>query len=1104
MSRVKILRASAGSGKTYRLSFEYIRAVVENPGVYGSILAVTFTNKATAEMKRRILEQLHALSQGNSPYMSDLERETLLAREVIIANANRALGLILQDYSRFSVSTIDKFFQRVVRGFLKELDLDFNYSIELDPNAMLAQAVDRVVERSGEDPFLRDYLSKITMQRVEQGGAWDVREPLMEIGGELFQEHYREQQMPLEQTRQRFEAIKSDLEQRVQHMRQICGQALELMTQAGLEPSDFKQGKNSFAQYFAKVYRGTGSLVDRYNSYFSKAAADPAQCYKSDSPRREDIVALLPRLMPLIQRVEAMYQELEPDMVSLALICRMFDHYLLLSYIARELQEVWSEQGRIPLHQTNRLITKLVEGCDVPFIYEKMGNRYDRYMIDEFQDTSLGQWRNFEPLLIEAVSQTLSEAVMLIGDVKQAIYRWRGGDWSLLSGVAGRCFAQGDVDDQEHLATNWRSEPRVVEFNNMLIGGVVALDSQIMQEHLGAEYGASIELAYGDFAQCVPADRGDGGYVCVRDYDNQQGPGQQLIATVEDALSRGYSLGDIAVLVREKKHGVMVAQMLLEQGFSVVSSEALRLSESELVGFVVSVLALSVDRRDGVWRAIFNRFLDRPISEKIGDGELVLLRRMAQSSPIEALELVIDFFDLQSEIKLRGQVAYLQAFYQAMQDYCTSNVPDMAAFLRWWDGASTKLSIPMPESGGAISIMTIHKSKGLEFACVIIPFADWELLPSTSNWKKTVLWVRSSVEPWDGLPVLPVVYGPPMRQSHFLKDYLTESMYSHIDAVNMLYVGVTRAREELYIMYPTASEPKKMEAPSRISNLIAQVVGSDVFETGVKACHNRVDSSEVNQAQPTASQEDSAESDSIKLNDLPATTCESNALINISLNENSVTYSQVSSPHCACSSEMPAVTSTETSFDEIPATIEITNFPSHSAYLSIRTNWSSERYFEQRQALQGQSTSSPERQNGLLLHSILEKIKNIDQARPLLEKMQNQGLLNSSQILSLENAITQIQQNPTINAWFSAPWQVLNEKTILTPQGQSYRPDRVITQGSQATVIDYKFGNIKAATHKAQVTNYMTLLQKMSYTQITGFLWYVELGEIVSIDFQEH
>lgn len=1025
MSRIKILRASAGSGKTYRLSFEYIKAVIENPGVYGSILAVTFTNKATGEMKRRILEQLHALSLDESPYMADLVRDTSLSKAQIVANAGRALGLILSDYSRFSVSTIDKFFQRIVRSFLKELDLDFNYTIELERDGMLAQAVDRVVERSSGDPFLRGYLSQITMQRVEQGGQWDVREPLMEIGKELFQEHYQQQEVPLEQIMEQFTAIKNDVQQRIELLREVCARALELIARAGLEPSDFKQGRNSFAQYFAKVYRG-GGLIDKYSSYFSKAAADPAQCYTDKSPRKSDIMAILPQLSPLIQQVEAMYDALEPDMVSVDMISKMFDHYLLLRYVSQELSVVWSEQGRIPIHQTNKLITKLVESCHVPFIYEKVGNRYDRYMIDEFQDTSLGQWRNFEPLLLEAVSQTLSESVMLIGDVKQAIYRWRGGDWSLLSSVAGRCFETGDVDDSELLSTNWRSERQVVEFNNMLVGGVVALDRDIMCEHLGAQYGNSIDLAYGDFEQSVPPSKGEQGYVSVRSYGKDDTVEQLLITTISDALERGYGLGEIAILVRKKEQGRQVAQMLLKAGYSVVSNEALRLCESEIVSFVCSALALSVDRKDRISLAIFNRLLGRELACHLPEGEKELFRRMAHSSPIEALELVVSWFSLQDEPQLNGQVAYLQAFYQVMQDYCGANVPDMAAFLRWWDGASDKISIPMPESGDAISIMTIHKSKGLEFACVVIPFADWSLLPSTGAMTKTVLWVKGSASPFDQLPPLPVAYGSDMRRSYFLEDYLLESMYSHIDAVNMLYVGVTRAREELYIMYQTPSQPKQGDAPSRISNLIAEVVGGSDFETGTK-----------HQNRPTK--------------------------------------------------------------ESTQEGLVIEDFPSHYAGASIRTNWSSERYFEQRQALNGESTPLPERQNGVLLHSVLERITTLDQAAQLLEKMRNQGLLSSAQLQSLEKTIAQIQLNDTIKDWFSNKWQVLNEQTILAPHAQTYRPDRVIAQGHRATVIDYKFGNLKTKTHHTQVLNYMALLKDMGYTHIEGFLWYIELEEIQAV-----
>lgn len=1062
MSRVKILRASAGSGKTYRLSFEYIKAVVLEPQLYGSILAVTFTNKATSQMKRRILGELNALACGGGSYLSDLERDTGLSSSVIIANASLALRLILQDYSRFSISTIDKFFQRIVRSFLKELDLDFNYTIELEQGAALTEAVDRLVERSATDSELKSLLEQLMYGQMDQGKSWDVRPALVGLAHDLFS---KEQQLDFtvdhRRVQQQFMAAKRGVQERVEQLREVCHAAMELIAMAGLEPSDFKYGRGSFAHYFSKIFNGQG-VISKYNSYYAKAVADPqGWSYSSTSPCKEDIIAILPELAPLIVQVGEMYDALESDYNSVQLVDRDFFRFLLLSHLDRELKGVWRDHGRIPLHHTNTLIRKLVQGTDVPFIYEKVGTRYGSYMIDEFQDTSRGQWSNFVPLLSEAADRSERQSVMLIGDVKQAIYRWRGGDWSLLAHGAAVDLGGRGVDSAEQLRTNWRSGARIVEFNNDLIRGVVDADVRALGERFAGvdgQVGAVLEVAYDDFEQTVAPGRDpQQGYANVEGYESELDMEWMLLLRVEDMMMRGYNSSDIAVLVRRKSEGRRVAAVLLGAGYGVVSDEALLVCEAPVVELVVAVFSLSVDPSDALSLAVVNGYLGVNYGARMSDELLGLLQTVRSHSPLEGMEDVIAFFKLDAHANVHGQVGYLQALYQMLYDYCAENVADISGFLRWWAQSGVKRYMPMPEGQDAITIMTIHKAKGLEFPCVIMPFVDWSLSPSTGAFTSTTLWVNPQQGVDDGPNrsalarcfegeefselMLPVMYQSKLENSCFAPDYLRETLFSHIDAVNILYVGVTRAECELYLMYKRKAVRKAKADPAfgatTVSDLIVQVLGAEPFEVGDK---------EVKDSSADAVHDTSA--DIAADDDDAASEVEGGDYI----------------------------------FDA---------FPSHDSAQGIRVRWQSQRYFQEQGRDNGGGAMNT--RVGMMLHAVLEKINSLDDAHALLAQMQAVPQAEPHEIEALGLVVSQIQNNSTIASWFDTAvgTRVYSERTIMTPQGDDYRPDRVVVRGERAVVIDYKFGKMQKSSHTGQVTNYMELLRKMGYSKVEGYVWYV-------------
>lgn len=772
MSRVKILRASAGSGKTYRLAYEYIKAVVADPRSYASILAVTFTNKATEEMKKRILEELNGLATGESPYLNDLLDCTGLSLRQVIENATRARSLILHDYSHFAISTIDKFFQKIVRSFIKELGLDFGYTVELSNDGYIREAVDRLIERTGTESHLAMLVSRVLHENVENAKSWDIRPELIRIGQEILKERYKPLPMSHDELIAHYEAIALSVEQKVAALDSKRNEVIKIMELYSLQPSDFSGGSRSFAFYFIKPLEAIRidqliKVMDNADAWFAKS-----------SPNK--IVEAIPELMALTREVVNLYEEYEIEKNSFDLIAENFNKNLLLSHISIELEALWAERNRLPIHQTTKLIGTLIENTAVPFIYEKAGNRFERYMIDEFQDTSSGQWQNFLPLLDDAIAHSDQERVMLIGDVKQAIYRWRGGDWDILSRGVAAHYDQ-DADAGEQLRTNWRSLPVVVDFNNHMMRNIVD----------NCDYNIARQV-YDDFEQMTPAGRA-GGYVEVAEVVAEEFA-ETILSRVAHAIERGYRMRDIALLVRGKKDGREVADILLRGGYSIIDQESLLLSKSAVVGIIVATLRYALNREDKVSLTQFNMLTKNELTAEFDD--IKLLDAIVLQTPIEALDSVICSLKLDTT-----EVSYLQAFYQIAVSYSAENVPDLPAFLEWWEENRFKKSVYLPSSGDAITIVTIHKSKGLQYPCVIIPHAEWEIEPTRQGSRYTTIWASTDYPPLTPFNPAPLIYKTTMAQSHYLYDYNRERVYSFIDAINLLYVAATRAERELYIFY---------------------------------------------------------------------------------------------------------------------------------------------------------------------------------------------------------------------------------------------------------------------------------------------------------------
>ncbi|WP_297830806.1 exodeoxyribonuclease V subunit beta [uncultured Rikenella sp.] len=1048
MGQVKILKASAGSGKTYRLAYEYIKGVVRDPSLYRSTLAVTFTNKATEQMKRRIVESLHALAsvpveendldEPEVPYLRELMRETGLTRSTIVRNAGAARSLILHDYSRFAVSTIDKFFQRVARAFFRELGLDFDYTIEIDREWVLDAAIDRLLERTAAEPAVREAVNRLLDERAEQGRSWDVRSDLVRIGGELFKESYVPDSGAFERLVGVFDEIVRDIELRFGQVKETARRAVELITAAGLTLDDFPYKRMSFAGYLFQL--AEADAPKPYGLRFRQAVESVETWSTKRAPARERIEALEPALMPLLQEVRDGVDRLIRDVNSRELVRENLSRSLLLSRLESEVRAVAAEGNLVMIDQTAALIHRLVTGNDAPFIYEKVGNAYSRYMIDEFQDTSAKQWENFIPLLDNALAENEGEAVMLIGDVKQSIYRWRGGDWRILGAEAETRFA-GALAEPVPMDTNWRSERNIIAFNNLLMRSIVERDAAELEELL-AEAPAAVRSgagmlrrSYERFEQrCAPGKllRSPEGYAEVIPAPREQ-VGALLTARVADMLARGYALRDIAVLVRNNYEAPMVADVLLEAGYPIVSQEALLLSSSPAVGFVMTLFALAVSGEDTVARAQYNAFLERPYGAPLSEEEGTFIGSLLRNSLTEGLERIIERYGLG---RRREATAFLQALYQAMLSYEKQALPDLPMWLEWWREKGVRKTVYLPSEQDAITIMTVHKAKGLEFPCVVLPYCDWELLPKAG---RTTLWTAASgagAARFAELGTVPVGYKKIMEQSHFSEAYYRESVYAHVDNLNLLYVALTRAERELYVMYDPQAQ-----GTARVSRLIDAVL-PEVEALG-----------------------------------------EERYVLPDGVGEGIFYTFGERGPAPSAGSPGKGVSE---------GGIELEDFPSHDAGQRVRARWRSDRYFgTDREAV------SP-RRYGVLMHRLFELTAGPEGVGTAIERMRTAGeIVSDEEERLLRERAAAALRDPVVAEWFSPEWEVVHsEREIIAGQGVR-RPDRVMTRGrEQAVVVDYKFGALRKPGYGRQVEEYMSLLREMGYERVEGYLWFVELGEV--------
>jgi len=816
-SRLTIYRASAGSGKTYTLTREYIRLLLGSDAYHRRILAVTFTNKATEEMKSRIIRDLHRLAtRKDENYLKDMAKETKIHENDLPAIAAQSLTHLLHDYSHFSVVTIDSFFQKVIRSFAREMGLYAGYDVELDQKSVLEQATSLMLDNIDQNEFLKDWLVEWAKRKIEEGKSWNFKSDVdvLRLGNEIFSEELQNIDPELLEETTRKEELKLfcvKLQQLVDNYRdslqKYAQSAISIMENYGLNIDSFAQKQRGVGGYFAKLAERKET---EQNSYVMRALEGVEGWYSKTSPQKNAIIdAHAGGLGEILQTVTAFQDAHAQEVATANVILKQINVLGVLCDLMLSVNKYTREQNLFLLSEASGFLKTIIANADAPFIYERTGSFYNHFMIDEFQDTSGVQWDNFRPLIANSLASGYRN--WIVGDVKQSIYRWRNTDWKILSEEVERNLGSQYVRVQ-NLDKNWRSAPEIVHFNNAFFREAVLQmstaflsdEKEVADEEYLNSLTASMTEAYKDYFQHLPDRTGEEkGFVQLTIIPEEKDAEEtwrdmalkELPRRIEELQDLGYGLSDIAILVRENKEAQIIADMMLAYSqahpgskyrYDVLSNESLLIGNSPVVKWLVAAMRYIVDPDDLINRAVFNS----KMFESLNFGTA----KPSTKSIFEFSDHLIQQYNLYHDA---GQAPFLQAFQDILLQYTRREASDIRSFLDWWEEEKHKKCLAMPDTQDAIRLITIHKSKGLEFDAVIIPFCNWPLCKPGKT-----LWCQPSVAPFSDVKLLPLKFEQALRNTIFVKEYLREKMMSYIDNLNLLYVAFTRARKALFISAP--------------------------------------------------------------------------------------------------------------------------------------------------------------------------------------------------------------------------------------------------------------------------------------------------------------
>lgn len=1052
-SHLTVYKASAGSGKTFRLAVQYITLLVKQPEDYRHILAVTFTNKATAEMKQRILSQLYGIGHnliGSDGYYSEVKKAVTLNEQTIRHNALLALDMILQDYGRFRVETIDSFFQTVLRSLARELHIGANLTLELDTELVIDEAVNAFLAGIEQDSKDKRNVMEFVENNIENDKSWSIDGTLKKFSKELFREIFMEKGDELRRILSQPDAVadyKSNLISArdavlpgiVEKVKATGQKMLDAISSAGSTVEDLnryvkplvnKIADGTFVDADLSKGKTLGNCLENPDKFYDKGKLDKLP-YLSNLARES--------LSPLLAKAKELYDEYNYNRNSFDAALQYIHELSLLLGIRAEIDRQSQEQGRFILADTPQLLSRL-SGSDTSFVYEKTGSFIEHLMIDEFQDTSRLQWGNLRLLLWECLA--IGKDCLVVGDVKQSIYRWRNSDWDILNSRMEKELSiyNPQVIPMEH---NFRSHQNVIDFNNALFPKAV----EMMQMHYNGQTGATypaIETAYKDVKQV--SSKADGqGYVFVQ-ANSDDTIFQQIEQQLDKLTAAGVQQTDIAILCRYGNQITDIAEWFAANRpeYRMISSEAFQLGSSASVRILINALRWLTDSTDNValaqivWERecnivksglSFDRFMAQGL-----ENALPPAFRNGQDSlrNLPLYELTEKLYSILELDRIPGQDQYVMTLFDTICQWLSRNPGEPSAFLKDWDDKLFKAPIPATDANG-IRLLTIHKSKGLEFHTVIVPYCNWEVIDTRHNER---IWTNPVTSPFNSMPLLPIGFSGKLANSVFNDEYKQEAGLQTVDNLNLLYVALTRAVSNLIVLSPKGRG-------TTLSDVLVYAL-SAAFSC--QPDEQDIYTYENGQIMPHTEKQDKASDNPFELQPTPQALTMRSYPINARFRQSG--------------ESTRFVHSTDDSDDR------------------------QEEYI----------------QTGKLLHNLFATIRTEADIDAAVDKMLSDGLIESrSKAESLKHQITDHIEKSGVHDWFSGNYSLFNEASIIYRDGgilQTRRPDRVmIKPDGSAVIVDFKFGR-EREEYLHQVQEYMDLIRKMGYSKVEGHIWYVYSNKI--------
>ena len=1039
-------------------------------------------------MKLRILGQLYGIAHHlpeSDQYLKQIhEALPHLSETQIRKNAEAALRLLIHNYNYFHVQTIDTFFQSVLRNLARELDLTANLRIGLNDYQVEQQAVDELIESLEDTDKLLFWIMEYIKENIADDKGWNVIGQIKSFGEHIFRDYYKENANKLSERMDEdgfFEGFKEKMKnikkKAKEQFDEIAASFFDALEEGGYSADDLSGKTRGIWSYFNKIKNGKYSDDDLLNLTFTKCMESPDNWVKkADVKNHTDLYQQVSSVLyPILQFSEQHRPTLVKMYKSADLTVKHLNQLRLLGSIDKKVRTMNQEANRFLLSDTQTLLHSLIQDSDSPFIFEKIGTQLNHVMIDEFQDTSTIQWKNFKVLLEETMSRE-DAGNLIVGDVKQSIYRWRSGDWRLLNNIESEFINPKKQLDIETLDTNYRSDRNVIDFNNAFFVEAAKQEYENLKEAMPEE-AQQLLNAYADVEQKVPANKRAQGYVEIKllktqededtaDESTGKGKGERMmqlcLETVDKLVARGVPTNKIAILVRNNQTIQDIAEYFMNHSdYEMVSDEAFRLDASQAVQTLVTALHYLMHPNDDIARATLLKYALTYLDSEELVTQLTSNRQEYLEIPLlDLTERLFTEFRLGEVEDMKAQSAYVCAFYDKLNAFLADNSSDIEAFLQEWDANLHGKSIHCDGTDG-IRLLTIHKSKGLEYDHVIMPYCDWQLE------KSNTIWCTPQEEPYNELPLVPVDFSAgQMKQSIYEPDYHHEHLQNMVDNLNLLYVAFTRAGHNLYVFGKRATQ-----------NYRSSIIELSLDQVAEKLKKAQESISPLAEDKEVPVEIHGLGTDS-KTSDIVFTYGEpyipkQKVVMEMKLNSNVFTLpSEMMETEIIVSSKMPEFKQSNKSRDLIVGDEEEEQ---QKYYIKM----------------------------GTVLHSLFSTIRTHDDIDGALKQLELDGVLYDENISKekVREMIRKRLESDKVNDWFSDRWEIFNECSIISMNKgkmEVHRPDRVMKDENETIVVDFKFGKPRQEYHD-QVKGYMDLLSGMGHPNVKGYLWYVYPNKIVEV-----